>query len=319
MTRVIALAGGVGGAKLARGLAQVLTPDELLVVVNTGDDFEHLGLNIAPDLDTVMYTTAGIENRDTGWGLAGESWAFLDALGRLGGDTWFKLGDRDLATHIERTRRRAAGESLSAITTHLCGSLGIVARVTPMTDERVRTIVHTDVGALAFQDYFVRRRCEPRVTQITFEGAATAAPAPAFAQALADPRLEAIIVCPSNPFLSVAPIFALPAVYPAHVAWIGVSPIIAGEAVKGPAAKLFRELGIIPSAHAVVAHYGERVGAWLIDARDAALAPSIHAAGKRVAVADTMMTDLASSTAVARAVMALLGEASPLSSPSSSA
>jgi LPPG:FO 2-phospho-L-lactate transferase len=309
VTRFVALAGGVGGARLARGLARILLPDDLLIVVNTGDDFEHLGLAISPDLDTVMYTLAGIENPTTGWGVANETWSFMSAVERLGGASWFRLGDHDLATHVERTRRLAAGEALSAITADFVARLSIQARVTPMSDDPVRTIVATDAGRLAFQDYFVREQCRPRAISISFAHADRARPSPMFAAALADPRLEAIIICPSNPFLSVAPMLAIPAI---HDWWssrrlpvVAVSPIVGGAAVKGPAAKLLRELGHTVSAEGVARHYGKRVDRWLIDTQDAALAPAIRALGTTTHCADTLMGDIAASTRVARAVIDL--------------
>lgn len=312
MTRFVAIAGGVGGARLARGLARVLAPEDLLVAVNTGDDFEHLGFAISPDLDTVMYTLAGLENPATGWGLANESWAFMSALERLGGETWFRLGDRDLATHVERTRRLRQGESLSAITADLAARMGVTARITPMSDSPVRTIVHTDVGALAFQDYFVRRQCAPKVQRIEFDGAAGAAPSAMFANALADPRLEAIIICPSNPFLSVAPMLAIPAIdawwRTRRVPVVAVSPIVGGAAVKGPAGKLLAELGYEVSARAVAEHYGDHVDRWLIDTRDEALAPAVRALSKQVRVAETMMSDAPRSAAVALEAIALARE-----------
>jgi LPPG:FO 2-phospho-L-lactate transferase len=209
---ILALAGGVGGAKLAKGLADVVPPEELIVVVNTGDDFEHLGLHVSPDLDTVMYTLAGINNRTLGWGIAGETWNFMHALEALGGETWFRLGDRDLATNIERTQQLRAGESLSAITGHLCARLAVRHRVVPMSDAPVRTLVHTCEGVLTFQDYFVRRRAEPKVTKLEFSGAEEARIAPAFRLALDNRALAAVVLCPSNPYLSIAPILALPGV-----------------------------------------------------------------------------------------------------------
>ncbi len=173
---IVALAGGVGGAKLAAGLARVLPPEELVIAVNTGDDFEHLGLHVSPDLDTVMYTLAGIANPETGWGQADETWSFMEALAHLGGPTWFKLGDRDLATNVERTRRLRSGETLSEVTRDLCVRLGVRHAVVPMSDDPVRTVVHTDRGALEFQHYFVRDRCEPRVERLEYRGAETCAP-----------------------------------------------------------------------------------------------------------------------------------------------
>lgn len=290
---ILALAGGVGGAKLAHGLARVLAPEDLVIVVNTGDDFVHLGLHISPDLDSVMYKLAGLNDPVRGWGLAGESWHFMDALGRLGGTTWFNLGDRDLATHVERTRRLAAGETLSAVTAALCGALGIRHRVVPMSDDPVRTIVLSGGERIPFQDYFVRLRCEPVVRGFVFEGADAARPSPALAAALADPALEAIVICPSNPFVSVGPIFALPAVAATRAArrvpLVAVTPIIGGEAVKGPAAKMMRELGLRLSASAVAGHYGRAIDGFVVDEVDRDQVAAIEAQGVRAVAAPTLM------------------------------
>lgn len=295
-SKTVALSGGVGGAKLALGLSKVLDPDELLIVANTGDDFEHLGLHIAPDLDTVMYTLAGLSNREVGWGLEGESWAFLDALKRLGGETWFRLGDRDLATHVERTRRLAAGESLSSVTRELCANLGIRHPIVPMSDDRVRTIVHTDDGALDFQHYFVRDQCRPRVSGFEFAGIESAAPAAAFRAALDEsPR---VVICPSNPFVSVDPILGLEGVEEAlrraEVAVVAVSPIVGGEALKGPAAKMMRELNLPSTALEVARHYKARdlLDGFVLDTIDEDQAAAVESLGLRVKVTHTVMRDL---------------------------
>jgi LPPG:FO 2-phospho-L-lactate transferase len=290
---ILALAGGVGGAKLANGLAQRLAPQDLVVVVNTGDDFSHLGLRIAPDLDTVMYTLAGRSNTATGWGLAGETWQFMDALARLDGETWFRLGDRDLATHVERTRRLNAGETLSAVTAELCRAYGVAHPVVPMSDDPVQTVVHTDAGPLAFQDYFVRRRCAPAVRALQFAGAEAAAPSPGFRAALADARLRAIVLCPSNPYLSIHPILALAGVRAMiatrGVPTVAVSPIIGNAAVKGPAAKIMRELGHTVSAATIARLYAGLVDGLVIDERDRPVRAEIEAAGLRVCVTDALM------------------------------
>ena len=207
---MLALSGGVGGAKLALGLYRILPPDTLTVVANTGDDFEHLGLSISPDLDTLLYTLSGQDNPELGWGRRGETWTFMAALEALGGETWFRLGDGDLATHVERTRRLKAGESLSAIIDDFRRRLGIRARLLPMSDDQVRTRLRTEAGWLDFQDYFVRLRCEPVVRELAFAGAETARPHPDFLAALADPQLRAVVICPSNPFISIDPILAVP-------------------------------------------------------------------------------------------------------------
>ena len=289
---ILALAGGVGGARLADGLAALLGP-ELAVIVNTGDDFEHLGLSVSPDLDTVMYTLAGIANAETGWGIAGESWNFLDQVERLGGPGWFRLGDRDLATHVLRSERLRQGERLTAITADLCRRLGIAAGVLPMCDGPVRTMVETEAGPLAFQDYFVRLRCAPAVTGFAFAGVERAGPSPEFRAALGDAGLAAILVCPSNPFVSIDPILAVPGLEALlrgrGVPIVAVSPIIGGAAVKGPAAKMMQELGLEVSALAVAEHYRGFIDALLIDQADAALAPRIESLGMAAPVAPTLM------------------------------
>ncbi len=277
---IIALSGGVGGAKLA------------------------LGLSISPDIDTVTYTLAGLANRELGWGRHDETWSFMETMESLGGETWFRLGDRDVALHVVRTRRLRAGESLSAVTADLCKRLGIGPRVIPMTDDRVRTRLRTDAGWLDFQDYFVNRRCEPVVSELAFEGAAQATPHPAFMAALADPALQAVVICPSNPFISVEPILAIPGVRDALVACsapvIAVSPIIAGRAVKGPTAKMMTELGLDPSAGSVAHRYADLLDGYVIDHADMAEVVSIDA---RVTLAQTMMTTLEDREALARTVL----------------
>jgi LPPG:FO 2-phospho-L-lactate transferase len=290
---ILALAGGVGGAKLAHGLARILSPEELVIAVNTGDDFTHLGLHISPDLDSVMYKLAGLNDTERGWGLADESWQFMEALGRLGGETWFKLGDRDLAIHVERTRRLAAGETLSVITADLCSALGIKHTIVPMTNSTVRTMVSTETGMIPFQDYFVRLRCEPVVTGFHFVGAEAARPGPVFADALKSIDLSAIILCPSNPYVSIDPILSLAdvtAVIEARKApVVAISPIIAGSAVKGPAAKMMGELGVQPSAAAIAAHYGGRLDGLIIDEADRTLTQEIEELGIPTRVAHTIM------------------------------
>jgi len=274
---ILALAGGVGGAKLANGLAAILAPGELTVAVNTGDDFEHMGLSISPDLDTILYTLAGINNRDLGWGQQDESWAFMDAVAKLGGETWFRLGDRDLATHVMRGQRLRAGETLSAVTADFATRLGIRQAIVPMSDDPVRSMVDTDEGELPFQDYFVRRQCQPRFRSIRFDGAEAARPGAGLIAALDDPALEAIILCPSNPLLSIAPILALPGIAgrlaARRVPCIAVSPFIAGKAVKGPAAKIMDELGLPTTPSAIADHYGALLDGLIIDTADADLAP----------------------------------------------
>jgi LPPG:FO 2-phospho-L-lactate transferase len=303
---IVALAGGVGGARLALGLAAVLPADRLTIVVNTGDDFEHLGLSVSPDLDTVMYTLAGVAEPERGWGRAGETWNFMEALGELGGATWFRLGDRDLAVHVLRTQALARGERLCEITRTLCARLGVRHAVVPMSDDPVRTIVLTDEGDLPFQEYFVKRRCEPRVSGFRFEGAASARPSTLLEPVLTS-KVEAMIVCPSNPFISIAPLLAVGEIRACLEARtfpvIAVSPIIGGDAVKGPAAKMLRELGLDVSAAGVARHYGNRVDGWVIDSRDAHLASAIETYGRRVWTTDTLMTHRERSIALAQYVL----------------
>ena len=304
---VVALSGGIGGAKLALGLSRVLGSGELVVVANTGDDFEHLGFAISPDIDTLTYTLAGLDNRELGWGRRDETWSFMETLGQLGGPTWFRLGDRDLALHAERTRRLRAGETLSAITADVCARLGVGPLVLPMSDDPVRTRVLSDEGWLDFQDYFVGRQCRPAVRQLAFEGAATARAQPAFLAALASPRLRGVVICPSNPFISVEPILALPGVRAALAACgapvVAVSPIIGGRAVKGPTAKMMAELGLEVSAAAVAARYRGVIGAFVLDHEDAALAAGL---GLKVTLARTLMQSLEDREALARSVLAAL-------------
>lgn len=287
---VLALAGGVGGAKLAAGLADVLPPGELTVVVNTGDDFEHLGFSISPDVDTVTYTLAGINNMEQGWGLAGETWSCMAALERLGGETWFRLGDQDIATHIERTRRLET-ETLSQITADFAARLGIRQKIVPMTDYAVRTMIETDVGLLPFQEYFVKLKCAPRVLRLAFSNLDVASPSPGFAEALADPALEAIVICPSNPFLSILPILALSGVRAAlesrRAPLVAMSPIVGGKAIKGPAAKNMEELGLTVSCAGVAEFYGKLLDGLVIDQVDAEMIQEIS--GPAVIATDTIM------------------------------
>jgi LPPG:FO 2-phospho-L-lactate transferase len=301
---VLALSGGIGGAKLALGLARVLPPADLLVVANTGDDFEHLGLHISPDIDTLMYTLAGLDNPATGWGRRDETWSFMATLATLGGADWFRLGDRDLAVHVERTRRMRLGQTLSAITADLCRRLGVGPRVLPMSDDPVRTRLRTDDGWLDFQDYFVRLQCRPVVREIAFEGAPAARPHPDFLAALQSERLRAVVICPSNPFLSVEPILALPGVRAAIAACprpvVAVAPIVGGRAIKGPTAKMMAELGITVGAAAVAERYGDLLDAYIVDSADAAEAAALD---PLVTPAPTVMTSLADRERLARVVL----------------
>jgi len=293
---IVALAGGVGGAKLADGLAAIIG-GELTIIVNTADDFEHLGLPISPDLDTVMYTLAGIANPETGWGVARETWSFLDQIVQLGGPAWFRLGDRDLATHVLRAMALRSGQTLTTATANLCRQLGIVARVLPMSDDIVRTIVRTPEGNLPFQEYFVARKCEVPVTGFEFAGIERARPTAAVMEALTAGDLDAIIFCPSNPFVSIDPILALPGlrslIVDAGVPVVAVSPIVAGAAVKGPAAKMMRELGLQPSPATVAAHYRGIVTGLVMDKADSSFKGAVEALGMAVCVTDTLMRDAA--------------------------
>ncbi len=291
---IVTLAGGVGGARMAAGLAAILD-GKVAVIVNTADDFEHLGLAISPDLDTVMYTLAGLENVEQGWGLCDETWSFMSALEGLGGETWFRLGDRDMATHVERTRMLAAGVSLARVTRHLCAALGVRADVLAMSDGKVRTRVQTSDGELAFQDYFVRRRCEPRLLSVCFAGADCVRALPEALARLAAPDLEAIVIAPSNPYVSVAPILAVPGYLAAldarEVPCVAVSPIVGGKAIKGPAAKMMTELGVDASVVGIAQHYAGLIDGLVIDEADRALVPSIERLGIRAHICDAIMRD----------------------------
>ena len=274
---VVALCGGVGGAKLVHGLNLALQPQELTIIVNTGDDFEHLGLSIAPDLDSVMYALAGLSDPVRGWGRRDETWTFMEALKGLGGEAWFLLGDADLAVHVQRSWRLAGGASLSEVTGELCRALGIAVRVLPMSDDPVRTRVLTAQGWLDFQEYFVHRQCRPAVQEITFAGAASARAQPEALAALKRPDLRAIIICPSNPFVSIEPILALPglraAMAESDAPVVAVTPIIGGKAVKGPAAKMLSELRLEVSAAAVARRYAGIIDGFVIDQADPAPQP----------------------------------------------
>jgi LPPG:FO 2-phospho-L-lactate transferase len=305
--KVVALAGGVGGAKLVDGLAACLESNDLTILVNTGDDFTHLGLQISPDLDTVTYTLAGLADPQRGWGRNEESWNFLETLGELGGPTWFRLGDRDLALHHVRTQRREHGETLSAITGDLRERLGVEITILPMSDDRVQTMVLTDDGVLPFQEYFVARRCEPVVRGFHFAGVEEAVPAPGVLQALQCADL--VVFCPSNPWVSLDPILAIPGirsiVEQKHVFMI--SPIIAGKTVRGPAAKMYADLGIEPSALAVARHYVDLLEGIVIDEQDADLAHDIESLGIRVTLDQTLMLTRDDRIRVAQSMLQFAG------------
>ena len=305
---LLALAGGVGGAKLALGLCSVLSPEELIIVVNTGDDEVFYGLHVSPDLDTVMYTLAGLANPETGWGLRGDTFNALEMMGNYDFSPWFKLGDRDLATHIRRTQHLGEGFTLSKVTKALCNGLGIQHPVVPMSDQRVRTMVETNEGALPFQEYFVHRRCEPRVRGVRFDGVEEAVSSPDFDAAL--DRAGAIVFCPSNPFLSVAPVLALPGVRERIAAFSGprvaVSPIVGGQALRGPAAKMLGELGYEASALGVAGLYRGLCDIWVLDETDRHLADDVQSLGMKPVVTKTVMTTDEDKVALSRYVCGLL-------------
>jgi len=301
---IVTLAGGVGAARFLDGLARVVSPSDLFVIGNTGDDAEIQGLHISPDLDTVTYTLAGLANRSQGWGLQGDTLECHTALKRLGEDTWFLLGDRDLATHLYRTERIRRGLTLGRITTSIARSLGVRSTLSPMSDDPVRTIVVTASGPLEFQDYFVRRRARDPVKAIQFRGAELSKPAPGVLKALRN--ANGIVFCPSNPIISIGPILAVPGIRAAiekrKCKSLAISPIIGGRAVKGPAAKMLRGLGIEVSARGVANMYRGLIDVFVLDRQDRELAPSIEKLGMRVVVTNTIMTGLAQKKALARVV-----------------
>ena len=303
---ITALAGGVGAARFLRGLVQVVDPADVTVIVNTADDDWFHGLYVSPDLDSVTYTLAGAENPDTGWGLVGETFTTVDALARYGEETWFRLGDRDLATHLFRTRLLRDGATLSEATARITGAWELAPRLLPMTDDRVATRITTPAGELAMQEWFVRERSEPEVVGVRFAGADAAAPAPGVLDAIAD--ADTILVCPSNPVISIGPILAVPGVRDTLVARrdrvIGVSPIVAGKPVKGPADRLMGPMGIDVSCVGVAREYRPFCSALVIDTGDAARAGEIEAFGVRAVVADTLMTDARVAAALARDTLA---------------
>ena len=303
---VVALCGGVGGAKLAHGLSLALAaePASLTIIVNTGDDFRHLGLSIAPDLDSVLYALAGLSDPVRGWGRREETWRFMEALRGLGAESWFQLGDGDLAVHVERSWRLARGATLSEVTAHLCRALGITARVLPMSDDPVRTRVLTPEGWLDFQDYFVRRQCQPPVREFMFSGAETARPQPEALAALQRRDLRAIVICPSNPFVSVEPILAVPGIRLAlqrtEAPVVAVTPIIGGKAIKGPAAKMMAELGLDVTPAAVARRYAGLIDGFVVDQTDPVPAAT---PGVTFVQAATLMSSIEDRLGLARAVL----------------
>lgn len=302
--RVVVLSGGVGGAKLAHGLYKVLPPGALTVVVNTGDDFEHLGLKICPDIDTMLYTLSDLANQNLGWGRADETWSFMEAVAEFGGESWFRLGDRDLALHVLRTRALAAGMKLSEFIALIAQKLDIKANILPATETSISTVVDTDEGCLDFQDYFVRRQCRPKVTGIRYTAASQCAGAGVL-ESLSAPDLGAIIIAPSNPYLSVAPLLAVPginkALIEAKAPIIAVTPIIGGSAVKGPTAKIMRELQLAPSALTVANYYSTFIDGFVLDKTDADLDAEIPI---RTVAIDTLMNSIEDRQRVASETLA---------------
>ncbi len=303
---VLALSGGIGGAKLALGLYRILEPWSLAVVLNTGDDLIHMGLHVAPDVDTIMYTLSAENNTELGWGRAGETWSFMEQMGRLDGDTWFNLGDGDLALHVRRTELLSRGVSLAEITAQFYQAFGIHAHAWPMSDDAVRTVVQTADGrTLPFQNYFVGERCEPAVSGFSYEGATTAAANQHIIKALADPGLRAVILCPSNPFVSIAPILSVPGIRDALAACqapvVAVSPLIGGEAVKGPLGKMFQELGQPAKNANVLSHYTDFLDGFVIDDTDGHEADSF---GLPTLVTRTLMKSLDDRDTLATQVLA---------------
>ncbi len=303
---IAALAGGVGAARLLAGMVQIADPASISAIVNTGDDIELHGLHVSPDLDTVTYTLAGVVDPTTGWGLAGESWQAMDALDRYGGQTWFRLGDRDLATHMFRTQMLRDGHPLSEVVTAVAQAWGVTVHLLPMSDDPVRTRITLASGEeVAFQDYFVRLRHSVPITKVRFDGAEQAEPGPGVLAAL--DAADAVVVCPSNPVVSIGPILAIPGVRIAlerrKATVVAVSPIVAGAAVKGPADRMLAELGHEPSAVSVAELYSSFAGTLVIDEADAALAPRIEATGLRCVVAPTIMVDREAAAHLARAAL----------------
>ena len=304
-TTCLALSGGVGGAKLALGLANYLDPTALAIAANIGDDFEHLGLTICPDIDTLTYTLSGLNNQQTGWGRAEDTPTFMRALEALGGETWFHLGDGDLAMHVARSHRLRAGETLSHITADICQNLNIRTRIMPASNDSVRTIVQTLSGPLPLQHYFVREKCAPEVTGFRYEGAEQAQVNPDIFAALSSPTLRAIIICPSNPYISIDPILAMPelnsALKQCRAPIVAVSTIVGGESLKGPTAKMMQELGVAVSAESVARRYRDLIDGFVLDPADASLEPSIRALNMQTRIAPSVMNSLDDKVQLAKA------------------
>jgi len=306
---IVALAGGVGAARFLDGLTRVVAPERVFVIGNTGDDAEIHGLHISPDLDTVTYTLAGLANPKRGWGIRGDSFRCLVALGRLGAETWFQLGDRDLATHLYRTERLRRGATLAEVASEIAKALGVGSAIVPMSNERVRTRICTASGELEFQTYFVKRRARDRVAGVRFDGAQQAKPAPGVLEAIAD--AESIILCPSNPFISIGPIVAIPGIREALVRRrdrvAAISPIVGGKALKGPAAQMLKSMGLGAAAAEVAKLYADFAGVFILDEVDRKQAGKVEALGVRPVVADTIMHGLRERKALARVVVREVG------------
>lgn len=308
-SHVVALAGGVGAARFLDGLTRVIEPERVYIIGNTADDAEIHGLHISPDLDTVMYTLAGLANPLHGWGIRGDSFRCLEALGRLGADTWFQLGDLDLATHLHRTERLRQGATLSEVTSEITAALKVRSRLVPMSNERVRTRICTPTGELEFQTYFVKRRARDRVTAMRFEGASEAAPEPGLLEAIE--KAEAIILCPSNPFISIGPILAVPGIREAlqrrREKVAAISPIVGGRALKGPAAKMMKSMNLRAAAAEVAKLYVDFTSVFVMDEVDRKQAAQVETLDMRPVVTNTIMRGLRERKALARVVVRELG------------
>jgi len=306
--KIVALAGGVGAAKLLSGLVRVVSPEELTVIVNTGDDFQWMGLYICPDIDTITYTLAGIENTETGWGVLEDTFHGLERLKQLGCDTWFRLGDRDLATHILRTHILQSGDKLSEATANICRRNGIRTTIIPMTNSFVPTLVQTNEGILSFQDYFVRRRWEPEVRGFVYQNCENSKPAPGLLDGLE--QADAIIVCPSNPFISIAPILAIPGIENSLIRSkakvLAISPIIAGRAIKGPVARMLGQLGMEVSAAGIAGIYGHLADIFILDNNDRTLVDQVSSLGMQAFIAQTLMDTLDSKIALAEKILEIV-------------
>jgi LPPG:FO 2-phospho-L-lactate transferase len=302
---VTALAGGIGGSKLLLGLANVMPAENITIIANTGDDIELFGLRICPDIDTITYTLAGVINDETGWGLRGDTFECLRWLSRYGEPSWFNVGDRDFATHIFRTNQLRSGSSLTDVTNNIRGSLGVRSVILPMTDGYTPTRIDTDEGEMHFQEYFVRRRCQPRVLGINFDNIALAEPAPGVVSAILE--ADAVIICPSNPFISIGPILAVPGVRDAlrktRATVAAITPIIGGKALKGPLSEMLRDLGHEVSARGVAAFYRDFVNLFVLDETDAELQGGVRELGQRVLLTDTIMTTIETKKQLARKVI----------------